>query len=959
MANAYVGNPYALVFPIDCDGFLKIPYSTNTDDTEPTLWSNGSHFTIESTFTPYDVNGNGQNGKGKVLENTGPADDYQNDITDRFSHKMMLFSNGSIQFYLQNTTNNNVNQPAEYKLCAKVGTETLESDAVIKPVNTLHGYYDQNGFYVGRNTSLTKITANATQSLETATITVLDDLTSFANAHATGSLTIPSSFTASELYTQGTERTASITVSNQPTFPNTLDGTSGPATGGVDFNTKTPPISVLSSRDTSKKITIPSTSSTSFNFYFFLAQSNSTLITGSNGTAINDNKFSPGTGFGTMTASFNAGSQNITNVQNPSLLQVGMSISGTGIPNNTTITGVNTNTSVIGISNETTSGGSTITFGSTDYTSNDIAVISSVNTAAGFAAALHAAVNEVNTNNSSFSISSFYSNGDVEIALFSDTSNSSFNENVTIGNSFDSGISVSGLSGGLAASTNINEYLTITIKTGSSSTVARNFKYYPSSPSNSYSSGNTTTTANGTTVYRVVVGNDTDATASNLRTAINAAFTNTQASASVSNSTVTVTQKYVGSGFGSGSSVAETSAYSAGGVNSLHTISAFTSGTQASDTTYNKFIKIGTNYFSPCDFSTGNNDQRNITDGSNTVTTRLFRGDLSRASNTISLDAKIDASFDPDIISSIDTLNGIMNFQLSDFTPSMSISTNLTGMSTTSITGGQELDAYISITDADGTLRKYKPSTLSTESTGTTDGTYVFFEATSGSSATAIQATAAELELAIESEEGHDGSLSVSGLTDTLTLLVTTVGPSEQIALDSTYIDSTNDVSFTSFVGNSADITIDSDQTDLLDVGSRIYDSNGNFLSTVSAVNGTVITLSDTSTPFTSTLYKEQPKEALYVNNLYKASCTLDENGRLRIYLNNGLLGETSISNFTFEMANEDCFIGQDGTNINTQFMGEIYEIGMKKGVQPCTGITTLNFGYSDIIFYYRFGDDQ
>jgi len=196
-------------------------------------------------------------------------------------------------------------------------------------------------------------------------------------------------------------------------------------------------------------------------------------------------------------------------------------------------------------------------------------------------------------------------------------------------------------------------------------------------------------------------------------------------------------------------------------------------------------------------------------------------------------------------------------------------------------------------------------------------------------------------------------------LTDTLTLLVTTVGPSEQIALDSTYIDSTNDVSFTSFTGNSANITVDSDQTDLLDVGSRIYDSNGNFLSTVSEVNGTVITLSDTSTPFTSTLYKEQPKEALYVNNLYKASCTLDRSGRLRIYLNNTLLNETSISNFTFTMANEDCFIGQDGTNINTQFMGEIYEIGMKKGVQPCTGITTLNFGYSDIIFYYRFGDDQ
>jgi len=57
-------------------------------------------------------------------------------------------------------------------------------------------------------------------------------------------------------------------------------------------------------------------------------------------------------------------------------------------------------------------------------------------------------------------------------------------------------------------------------------------------------------------------------------------------------------------------------------------------------------------------------------------------------------------------------------------------------------------------------------------------------------------------------------------------------------------------------------------------------------------------------------------------------------------------------------MTNEDCFIGQDGTNISTQFMGELYEIGMKKGVQPSASTHTLEAGYSDIIFYYRFGDE-
>ena len=74
--------------------------------------------------------------------------------------------------------------------------------------------------------------------------------------------------------------------------------------------------------------------------------------------------------------------------------------------------------------------------------------------------------------------------------------------------------------------------------------------------------------------------------------------------------------------------------------------------------------------------------------------------------------------------------------------------------------------------------------------------------------------------------------------------------------------------------------------------------------------------------------------------------------------MNNALVAETTISSFTFDMTNEDCFIGQDGTNINTQFMGELYEIAMKKGSGTSPSIHTLDPGYSDIIFYYRFGDE-
>jgi len=958
MANAYVGNPYALVFPVDCDGFLKIPYGSHTDITETDLWSHGAGFTVEAVITPYDVNGNGQTGKGKTLEITGPSGSYANGITNRYAQKMMLFSNTSFQFYLENQTTGNVNQPAEYRLAAKVGNTTLNSPTVIKPVSTLHGYYDENGFYNGMRTSLTKIDSNASLSLEQGSVEITGNLSGLVNTKATGTLTLKNgnnTIPTNELYTEGTERTASIEVDNQPTFPNTLDGTASPAIGGVDFNTKTPPISVLTSRDTSKKITIPSTSSTSFNFYFFLTQSNSSLNTTNNGVAINDNKFSPGTGFGTMTATINAGTQTITNVQNPSLLSIGMSITGTGIPNNTTITGINTSSNQIQISNEPTSPvGSTITFGSTDYTSSDIAVISSVNTAAGFAAALHTAVNNVNTDNSSFSISSTYNTSSDEIILTSDTNNSSFNENITIGDtssSFAEGISVSGLSGGLAASTNINEYLTITIKTGSSSTVARNFKYYPSS--NSYSSGSTTTTANDITVYRVEVGNDTDATASNLRTAINAAFTNTQASASVSNSIVTVTQKYVGNGFGSGSSIVETSAYSAGGSNSLHDITAFTQGTQASDTTYNKFIKINNSYFSPCDSISLAGATKTITDGSGTVTSRLFRADSSVANTVNDIVTQINtdvSSNGSSIITGSNASTGVISFELNDFTTAMTLTTNLTNTSETGISGGQNLNAFISIRDADNVERRYKPSSI--ENTGASDGTYVFFEASADTAA-----TAAQLELAIESTNGHGGSLTVSRINSTLTLTVTTTGTSETMSLDNTNITSSN-VTLTAFTGAPNTITVSQSQTGLLGAGNKIYDSSGTFIDTVASVAGTQITLSNAQPSITSTIYKEQPKEALYVNNLYKVSCVLEKSGKLKLFFNNSLVAETAISSFTFDMTNEDCFIGQDGTNVSTQFMGELYEIGMKKGVQPSASIHTLEAGYSDIIFYYRFGDE-
>ena len=102
-------------------------------------------------------------------------------------------------------------------------------------------------------------------------------------------------------------------------------------------------------------------------------------------------------------------------------------------------------------------------------------------------------------------------------------------------------------------------------------------------------------------------------------------------------------------------------------------------------------------------------------------------------------------------------------------------------------------------------------------------------------------------------------------------------------------------------------------------------------------------------------LYASQPREALYLENLYKISCCVSRTGHVKLYLNNKLIKEQKIT-FTprFKFDTTDCFIGQNGTNKNTQFFGELYEMAMYKRQEPTLNYTSLSPGYSDIVFYYR-----
>jgi len=189
MANVYVGDSKALVFPVMCDGYLKLEYDdTNISTSKGNFWNHTGNFVLEAIITPYDVNGNGHTSIANLdtltSTKTPPspnlsltASNYQSGtyFADRYSHKMMIFYNEYFQLYLENTTKNNFNQPAEYKIVAYIKDATSElfhtvsTDTLIKPVNTLYGYYDPDGLYVDNSTSLTELQGDSTASSNTIT----------------------------------------------------------------------------------------------------------------------------------------------------------------------------------------------------------------------------------------------------------------------------------------------------------------------------------------------------------------------------------------------------------------------------------------------------------------------------------------------------------------------------------------------------------------------------------------------------------------------------------------------------------------------------------------------------------------------------------------------------------------------------------------------------------------------
>ena len=161
-SQVYVGNKYALTFPVMCDGYLRIDYSDNVAAQDYGIFDHEDSFTVEAIITPFDINGAGwkiashaaskgnnpagTTGVSDSIKTMPTVQEYNMTATNHQSHKyrpeanritdkMMVFYNGSVQLYLQNATLTTHNQPAEYKIGMAVvagsTSDTLLSDISI------------------------------------------------------------------------------------------------------------------------------------------------------------------------------------------------------------------------------------------------------------------------------------------------------------------------------------------------------------------------------------------------------------------------------------------------------------------------------------------------------------------------------------------------------------------------------------------------------------------------------------------------------------------------------------------------------------------------------------------------------------------------------------------------------------------------------------------------------------
>jgi len=167
MYQVLAGKKRSLVFPVMCNGFVKLDYSDNIVDTNDDgdtsndiaygLFDHEGSFTFEAIVTPYDINGYGrQSASGSIPSFTlskkimpsnshkSTPSEYQSELYlpvtgGRLTHEMRIFSNDKFSVSLLNATSFNENQPAEYKIRVSMdiggSTQTFTTTSAVITAN--------------------------------------------------------------------------------------------------------------------------------------------------------------------------------------------------------------------------------------------------------------------------------------------------------------------------------------------------------------------------------------------------------------------------------------------------------------------------------------------------------------------------------------------------------------------------------------------------------------------------------------------------------------------------------------------------------------------------------------------------------------------------------------------------------------------------------------------------------
>jgi len=193
----------------------------------------------------------------------------------------------------------------------------------------------------------------------------------------------------------------------------------------------------------------------------------------------------------------------------------------------------------------------------------------------------------------------------------------------------------------------------------------------------------------------------------------------------------------------------------------------------------------------------------------------------------------------------------------------------------------------------------------------------------------------------------------------------------------STYT-ATHGVYFDGDISSSATITVGSlsvDPRKYFGVGNKVYTYDGSLLGTIASLTSSTIVLTSAITVDVSDypssrveLYREQHKEATYINNVFHIAAGVSPSGVMGIFLNGKKIKETRhtgiTSTFEFYLDDADSYIGADasGTDANrriTQFMGVLYELSISKKYKEQFETNNILTNYDDILLYYRFVGDK